>query len=112
MELEAPDETSHVKFHTGTEGSSSTAVVLFRGFDLRLADNHALTAAAKDGTVIPAFVWCTAEEGQWGVQGAFQVYTKEALRELCSSLEQCGSKLVLREDPASSAHAVRTCTQA
>jgi deoxyribodipyrimidine photolyase len=79
----------------------SCILVLFRTTDLRLHDNHALAAAVAESAghtaIIPAFVWSRCEDGHtWGVRGASEVYLKQALARLGTSLTRRGSRLILR----------------
>jgi deoxyribodipyrimidine photolyase len=57
--------------------------------DLRLRDNPALHAAARQGVpVVPAFVWCPEEEGSWPLGGAARYWLHQALTQLAASLAE------------------------
>ncbi|MEO6184962.1 MAG: deoxyribodipyrimidine photo-lyase, partial [Steroidobacteraceae bacterium] len=74
----------------------TTALVWFRR-DLRLADNPALGAAAAAARhVVPVFIWSPEEEGEWAPGGASRWWLHESLRHLDASLQQRGSRLLLR----------------
>lgn len=78
----------------------TTALVWFRQ-DLRLADNPALLAAAAAARhVVPVFVWCPDEEGDWAPGGAARWWLHESLARLDASLRERGSRLLLRHGPA------------
>ena len=73
------------------------AIVWFRQ-DLRLDDNPALTAAAAGGRpVIPLFIHTPGEEGDWVPGTASNVWLRQSLEALDSSLKGKGSRLVVRE---------------
>jgi deoxyribodipyrimidine photo-lyase len=75
------------------------AIVWFR-FDLRLADNPALAAAARHDSVIPVFVWSPGEEAPWAPGSASRVWLHASLGELAKALRTHGSRLVVRRGPA------------
>jgi hypothetical protein len=78
----------------------STALVWF-GHDLRLADNHALTAAIETGlSVIPVFIWSPEEEGKWPAGGASQWWLHQSLTALQNSLRSLQSNLIIRRGHA------------
>lgn len=75
------------------------SIVLFR-LDLRLADNPALSAAAKRrGAVIPAFIWSPKEHGAWTMGGASRWWLHHSLKKLADSLERLGSRLIVLRGP-------------
>ena len=75
-------------------GGSERTVVWFRR-DLRIDDNPALAAAARDGAVLPVFIWCPAEEGRFYTGRCSRWWLKESLAHLARSLEALGCPLVL-----------------
>jgi len=74
-------------------------IVWFRQ-DLRLADNPALHAAAERGTVVPVYIWCPDEEGDWAAGAASRVWLHRSLEAFATSLETRGVGLILRMGPA------------
>ncbi|XP_024518385.1 cryptochrome-1 [Selaginella moellendorffii] len=88
----------------GEEGESGasppaacTILVWFRR-DLRLDDNPALAAAVarKGSIVVPVFVWCPEEEGQFQPGRVSRWWLKQSLIQLSSSLERLGAPLLVR----------------
>ena len=75
------------------------ALVWFRQ-DLRLADNTALTEAARAGPVIPVFIWSPDEEGGWPPGAASGWWLSRSLAALDESLRHRGLRLVLRPGPS------------
>ncbi|XP_021721917.1 cryptochrome-1-like [Chenopodium quinoa] len=75
-------------------GSSSKTIVWFRR-DLRIEDNPALAAAARDGSVLPVYIWCPKEEGQFYPGRVSRWWLKESLIHLDQSLRSLGVELVL-----------------
>uniref|UniRef100_A0A0E0K2K5 Photolyase/cryptochrome alpha/beta domain-containing protein n=1 Tax=Oryza punctata TaxID=4537 RepID=A0A0E0K2K5_ORYPU len=73
---------------------SERTVVWFRR-DLRIDDNPALAAAARDGAVLPVFIWCPADEGQFYPGRCSRWWLKQSLPHLSKSLESLGCPLVL-----------------
>ena len=71
---------------------ASTTVVWFRR-DLRIEDNPALAAAAKDGRVLPVFIWCPEEEGQFYPGRVSRWWLKQSLIHLDKSLKSLGARL-------------------
>ena len=65
--------------------------------DLRLADNPALTAAARDGAVIPLYILDDDHAGDHKMGGASRWWLHHALHALNDSLD--GKLVVLRGDP-------------
>jgi len=81
----------------------SIGLVWFRQ-DLRLADNEALEAAARScEAVIPVYVWCREDEGDWPPGAASRWWIHESLARLAEALRAKGSLLVLRQGPATEA---------
>ncbi len=76
-----------------------TTIVWFRQ-DLRLADHPALSFAAERGAVVPAFIWSPEEEGDWPVGAARRWWLHQSLGKLAHSLEQLGTRLILRRGNA------------
>ena len=78
-----------------------TTVVWLRN-SLRLEDHPALTHAAErggpqTGGVVPVFVWAPDEEEPWAPGGAHRWWLHESLAVLGASLDEKGSRLVLRQ---------------
>ncbi|RZR81536.1 hypothetical protein BHM03_00007789 [Ensete ventricosum] len=73
-------------------GSQAKTVVWFRR-DLRIEDNPALSAAAKDGCVLPVFIWCPSEEGQFYPGRVSRWWLKHSLAHLDRSLRSLGAPL-------------------
>lgn len=74
--------------------SQSKSIVWFRR-DLRIEDNPALAAAARDGSVLPVFIWCPEEEGQFYPGRASRWWLKQSLIQLEQSLKSLGAELVM-----------------
>nr|AIX02995.1 cryptochrome 2 [Morella rubra] len=74
-------------------GSIKT-VVWFRR-DLRIEDNPALAAAARDGSVFPVYIWCPKEEGQFYPGRVSRWWLKQSLIHLEQSLKSLGADLTL-----------------
>ncbi|KAL3507648.1 hypothetical protein ACH5RR_033030 [Cinchona calisaya] len=75
------------------DGKAKT-IVWFRR-DLRIEDNPALAAAARDGCVFPVFIWCPKEEGQFYPGRVSRWWMKQSLIQLEQSLKSLGAELVL-----------------
>lgn len=75
-------------------GSSFKTIVWFRR-DLRIEDNPALAAAARDGCVLPVYIWCPKEEGQFYPGRVSRWWLKQSLAQLDQALRSLGSGLVL-----------------
>lgn len=73
-----------------------TTIVLFR-YDLRLADNPALSAAAARGAVVPLYVWSPAVEQPWSPGSASRWWLHQSLTGLEASLGRSGSRLTVRQ---------------
>ncbi|KAL6522748.1 Cryptochrome-2 [Orobanche hederae] len=71
-----------------------TSIVWFRR-DLRIEDNPALASAAKDGKLLPVFIWCPEEEGGYYPGRVSRWWLKESLIHLQKSLRSLGAELVL-----------------
>lgn len=71
-------------------------IVWFRQ-DLRLADNPALTAAARSGKVLPVYILDDENAGEWKMGGASRWWLHHSLKSLDESL---GGKLVLLKGDA------------
>lgn len=87
------------KFHLNSKisilykmGSNSKTIVWFRR-DLRIEDNPALSAAAKDGSVYPLFIWCPKEEGHFYPGRVSRWWLKQSLGQLDQSLRSLGASL-------------------
>ncbi|PQQ07464.1 cryptochrome-1 [Prunus yedoensis var. nudiflora] len=74
-------------------GSNKT-IVWFRR-DLRIEDNPALAAAARDGSVFPVYIWCPQDEGQFYPGRVSRWWLKQSLYHLDHSLRSLGAELVL-----------------
>ncbi|KAK9289223.1 hypothetical protein L1049_017697 [Liquidambar formosana] len=75
-------------------GGNSKTIVWFRR-DLRIEDNPALAAAARDGCVLPVYIWCPTEEGQFYPGRVSRWWLKQSLTHLEQSLSSLGAPLVL-----------------
>ncbi|KAF7151238.1 hypothetical protein RHSIM_Rhsim02G0037100 [Rhododendron simsii] len=75
-------------------GGNSKTIVWFRR-DLRVEDNPALAAAARDGSVFPVYIWCPKEEGQFYPGRVSRWWLKQSLAHLGKSLRSLGAELVL-----------------
>jgi deoxyribodipyrimidine photo-lyase len=74
----------------------SAAICWFRR-DLRLADNPALSAAARDGRpVIPVYIHAPGEAGDWAPGAASQWWLHHSLTALSSALAEHGLTLIIR----------------
>ena len=75
-------------------------IVWFRQ-DLRLADQHALTAAVATGApVIPVYILDDVSPGAWRMGGASRWWLNRSLAALDQSLRGLGSRLILRRGAA------------
>ncbi|KAJ6828757.1 cryptochrome-1 [Iris pallida] len=74
--------------------STSKTIVWLRR-DLRIEDNPALATAAKEGSVLPVFIWCPEEEGQFCPGRCSRWWLKQSLARLDESLRSLGVPLVL-----------------
>ncbi|KAK8455475.1 hypothetical protein SEVIR_4G120252v4 [Setaria viridis] len=73
---------------------SEKTVVWFRR-DLRIDDNPALATAAKEGSVLPLFIWCPADYKQYYPGRCSRWWLKQSLGHLRKSLESLGCPLIL-----------------
>uniref|UniRef100_A0A7N0UUS9 Photolyase/cryptochrome alpha/beta domain-containing protein n=1 Tax=Kalanchoe fedtschenkoi TaxID=63787 RepID=A0A7N0UUS9_KALFE len=73
------------------DGETRT-IVWFRR-DLRIEDNPALAAAARDGSVFPVYIWCPKEEGQFFPGRVSRWWLKNSLAQLEKSLTSLGAPL-------------------
>ncbi len=78
---------------------TAPSIVWFRQ-DLRLEDQPALLAAARDGPVIPVYVLDDQTPGRWKIGGAQRWWLHHSLDTLRQSLERIGSRLILRRGSA------------
>lgn len=77
-----------------------TSIVWFR-YDLRVADNPALTAAVgRGGPVVPVIIWSPNEEGAWPPGCASRWWLHQSLVELANALERLGSRLIVKRGPS------------
>ncbi len=72
------------------------AILLFGSHDVRLHDNVAFQLSSYHSYVVPVFLWCKSDQGDWGVCGATEVVLKDALRKLHCKLQGSGLQLVCR----------------
>ncbi|KAL2508612.1 Cryptochrome-2 [Forsythia ovata] len=75
-------------------GSNFKTIMWFRR-DLRIEDNPALAAAGRDGSVLPVFIWCPKEEGQYYPGRVSRWWLKQSLIHLDKSLKSLGAEMVL-----------------
>ena len=80
---------------------SGPVIVWFRR-DLRLSD-HAPLQAARNGIVIPVFIWSPDEEGDWPPGAASRWWLHHSLEALNADLVKRGSRLIVRRGSASKA---------
>src|SRR5689334_20453394 len=65
--------------------------------DLRLADNPALTAAARGGgAVVPVYVWDPGADGAWAPGAAARWWLARSLTALAAALAHRRSRLIVR----------------
>ncbi|PKI65243.1 hypothetical protein CRG98_014392 [Punica granatum] len=76
------------------DSSNNKTVVWFRR-DLRIEDNPALSAAAREGPVFPVYIWCPREEGQFYPGRVSRWWLKQSLTHLEQSLKSVGAQLML-----------------
>ena len=74
--------------------NEQTIIVWFRS-DLRIEDNPALFEAAKEGRIIPVFIW-SPEEEDMSPGAATRWWLHQSIKSLTESLEKLGTTLVLR----------------
>lgn len=75
-------------------------VILWLRQDLRLHDQPALVAAAQAGAVIPVYVLDDETPGAWRMGGAQRWWLHHTLAAFAKSLEDKGSRLILRRGEA------------
>ena len=75
--------------------------------DLRLGDNPALAAAAHHGSMIPFFAWTPSEDELWAPGAASRLWLHHSLQRLNDSLEERGSRLIIRSGSSSEAVVTR-----
>ena len=63
--------------------------------DLRIEENPALAAVAKDDYVFPVYIWCLKEEGQFYPGQMSRWWLKQSLAHLDKWLKSLGAELVL-----------------
>lgn len=74
-----------------------TSIVWFR-HDLRLKDNPALNAVAKQKAhLVPLFIWAPNEEKEWAPGAASKWWLHYSLDSLTSSLKALGYPLIIKE---------------
>jgi deoxyribodipyrimidine photo-lyase len=73
------------------------SILWYRGHDLRLADNEALCAAARLGSVIPLYVHAPGDDGDWPPGEAAAWWLHNSLAALDVQLQKRGSRLILRQ---------------
>jgi deoxyribodipyrimidine photo-lyase len=73
-----------------------TTIVWFR-YDLRIADNPALTAAVGRGAIVPVFSWNPEEETPFPPGAASRWWLHQSLTALDHRLKAMGAPLVLRQ---------------
>ncbi|KAL6194787.1 hypothetical protein ACLB2K_035863 [Fragaria x ananassa] len=91
-------------------GSSNKTIVWFRR-DLRIEDNPALAAAARDGAVFPVYIWCPKDEGHFYPGRVSRWWLKQSLAHLDQSLKSLGAQLALIKTD-STVSALLDCIQA
>jgi deoxyribodipyrimidine photo-lyase len=77
-----------------------TAILWYRGHDLRRADNEALVAAARHDAVVPCYLHVPDDEGDWPLGGASAWWLHRSLRALDEAWRAAGSRLLLRRGPS------------
>ncbi|MGE5540182.1 MAG: cryptochrome/photolyase family protein [Gemmatimonas sp.] len=79
----------------------TSPVILWFRFDLRIADNAAVDAAARSGRpVIPVYILDDDSPGEWRLGAASRWWLAGSLEALSASLARLGSRLVLRHGEA------------
>ena len=73
----------------------SPALVWLRR-DLRLHDNPALLAACEQHSVVPVYLHCPSEEGDWPPGAASRWWLHHSLTALADTLQARGSRLIIR----------------
>lgn len=75
-------------------------VILWLRQDLRLHDQPALIAAARDGPVIPVYILDDHGPGAWKIGGAQRWWLHHTLGSLGKAFDNMGSRLILRRGGA------------
>ncbi|PIA45366.1 hypothetical protein AQUCO_01700718v1 [Aquilegia coerulea] len=76
------------------DSNTKVTIVWFRR-DLRIEDNPSLASAARDGCVLPVYIWCPKEEAQFYPGRVSRWWLKQSLVHLNQSLQSLGAPLVL-----------------
>lgn len=85
-----------LKMNASKTSDRHPVIVWFR-LDLRTADNPALQSAIVRGRpVVPLFIHCPKEDGQWASGGASNWWLHQSLTSLEADLRHIGSKLIIR----------------
>jgi deoxyribodipyrimidine photo-lyase len=74
--------------------------ILWLRQDLRLHDQPALAAAAREGAVIPVYILDDETPGRWKIGGAQRWWLHGSLEQLGEAYAQLGSRLILRRGRA------------
>ncbi|HEY0013288.1 MAG TPA: deoxyribodipyrimidine photo-lyase [Allosphingosinicella sp.] len=77
--------------------------ILWLRQDLRLHDQPALAAAAREGPVIPVYILDDETPGRWAIGGAQRWWLHSSLERLGEDFERIGSRLILRRGKADAA---------
>ena len=81
--------------------SGEAPAIVWLRQDLRLRDNPALQAAVdRGGPVVPVYIQCDAEEGEFAPGGASRWWLHRSLAALDADLRSRGSRLSLQRGPA------------
>jgi deoxyribodipyrimidine photo-lyase len=78
----------------------NTTTIYWIRRDFRLADNPALFHAAQGGPVIPVYIHAPEEDAPWQPGAASRWWLHQGIKALGRSLEQQGSRLLLRRGPS------------
>jgi len=78
---------------------TAPAILWFRQ-DLRVADQAALAAAAREGPVVPVYVLDDETPGDWRIGGAQRWWLHHSLEALAADCTRLGSPLILRRGEA------------
>ncbi|MFY9286955.1 MAG: deoxyribodipyrimidine photo-lyase [Alphaproteobacteria bacterium] len=76
--------------------TDKSPILLWLRQDLRLADNAALNWAARQGPVVPLYIWDEDGEDPFPPGGASKWWLAEALKDLSEAFEKLGAPLILR----------------
>lgn len=81
--------------------SMKEATIIWFRKDLRLEDNPAFTAACERGeALLPVYIWCPEEEGNWSLGAASRWWLHHSLTALQAELKVLGLPLIIRHGPA------------